>query len=240
MRKGIFMIQESATHFPARMFYVNDSGSVDTGYVVYSWIETTSNKWAEGLRGWLDLRKELYAQYKIPVSFELHATKFVAGRQSPSTNPAFNISKSLRRQVIEDALRVIGSGAGLKVGTVYRKTATVGKNYNVQRHEVYGRLIQRLDTELSAAGQLGIVFMDGDGSDSGYFSAHRKLKLASRNIIEDPLFQAAHRSQWIQMADLVAWVAYQGILQHPNKQFTWDWYNIHLRACDINGGPIPL
>ncbi len=141
---------------------------------------------------------------------------------------------------MEDALRVIGAGAGLKVGTVFRKTTAVGRNYNVQRHEVYEKLIQRLDTELGTAGQLGIVFMDGDGSDGGYFNAHRNLKLAARNTIEDPLFQAAHRSQWIQMADLVAWVAYQSILQHPNKQFAWNWYNTHLGTCDVNGGPILL
>jgi len=163
------------------MFYVDDSGSVNTGYVVYSWLETTSNKWAEGLRGLLDLRKKMYAQHKIPVSFELHATKFAGGHQSPSTNAALNNSALLRRAV-----------------------------------------------------------MDGDGSDRGYLNAHRNLKLASRNIIEDPLFQAAHRSQWIQMADLVAWAAYQSILQNPKKQFAWNWYKTHLGTCDVNGGPIPL
>ncbi len=234
------MTQESASHLPVRMFYVDDSGSVNTGYVVYSWMETTSNKWAEGLRGLLDLRKEMYAQHKIPVSFELHATKFAGGHQSPSTNAALNNSTILRRAVMEDALRVIGAGVGFKVGTVFRKTTALGRNYNVQRHELYEKLIQRLDTELGTAGQLGIVFMDGDGSDRGYLNAHRNLKLASRNIIEDPLFQASHRSQWIQMADLVAWAAYQSILQNPKKQFAWNWYKTHLGACDVNGGPIQL
>lgn len=66
------------------------------------------------------------------------------------------------------------------------------------------------------------------------------MKLRHRNVIEDPLFQASHRSQWVQMADIVAYVAYQGLQRYPGKQFVWDWYDQHLRAIDSNGGPIAL
>jgi len=141
-----------------------------------------------------------------------------------------------RREVpepTEDALGVICAKEGVKVGTVFRKTAARRKEYSVQRHEVYEKLIQRLDNELETAGQLGIVFMDGNGSDHSYFNAHRKLKLASRNIIEDPLFQAAHRSQWIQMADLVAWAAYQSVGNLMQR-----WYGCRFERgvnLDING-----
>ncbi|HEX5400730.1 MAG TPA: hypothetical protein VFX16_00355, partial [Pseudonocardiaceae bacterium] len=34
-----------------------------------------------------------------------------------------------------------------------------------------------------------------------------------------------HRSQWVQMADLTAWSAYQGLLRHEGKQFAWTWYD---------------
>jgi hypothetical protein len=85
-----------------------------------------------------------------------------------------------------------------------------------------------------------MVFMDGDGTAAGYHDAHRALKLDHRHVIEDPLFVPAHRSAWVQMADLVAWTAYQHLLRHPGKRFAWEWYDRHLRASDINGGPVAL
>jgi hypothetical protein len=85
-----------------------------------------------------------------------------------------------------------------------------------------------------------MIFMDGDGSAHGYYAAHRGLKLADRHIIEDPLFQVSHRSQWVQMADLAAWSAYHGLLRTPRRRFAWEWYGTYLGARDVNGGPISL
>lgn len=59
-------------------------------------------------------------------------------------------------------------------------------------------------------------------------------------MIEDPLFQGSHQSQPVQMADLVAWTAYQFLLQHPGKQYAWPWYDEFLRKSDVNGGPLEL
>ena len=106
--------------------------------------------------------------------------------------------------------------------------------------QVYEALVAHLDERVGAAGEVGMILMDGDGTATGYYNAHRALKLAHRNIIEDPLFVPAHRSAWVQMADLVAWTAYQGLLRHPGKRFAWNWYDEHLRASDVNGGPQAL
>ena len=76
-----------------RLFYVDDSGAEETGYAVFAWIESTFPNWTRGLRAWLDLRKSLYAQYQIPPSAELHATKFISGRGNPSQDPGVNMSK---------------------------------------------------------------------------------------------------------------------------------------------------
>jgi len=62
-------------------------------YAVFAWIESTFPNWTRGLRAWLDLRKSLYAQYQIPPSAELHATKFISGRGNPSQDPGVNMSK---------------------------------------------------------------------------------------------------------------------------------------------------
>jgi hypothetical protein len=207
---------------------------------VYSWIECAADEWRTGLRTWLDLRRELYVRHQIPPAYELHATRFVNGRGNPSTDPAWNASRPARWALAEELLAAIGSCEALRVGTVYRHAVARGSAYHFQRQDLYQRLIEHLDGKLAAAEELGMVFMDGDGTAAGYYSAHRALKLRHRRVIEDPLFQASHRSQWVQMADLVAYTAYQAVLRHPAKAFCWDWYDRHLRASDANGGPLAL
>lgn len=225
---------------PLRLFYIDDSGAVETGYISYSWIEVTPDGWREGLQAWLELRKALYAEYQIPPSVELHATKLVSGRGEPSTNPGVNTSKAQRREIMELALGAIGSAPGLAVGTAFRRTETTRRAYAAERAALYENLINHLDTRLTATSEFGMVFMDGNGNDPSYQRAHRGLKLPHRRIIEDPLFQGSHLSQWVQMADLVAWSTYQSLLRHPAKKFTWAWYDTHLRRADINGGSLEL
>ncbi len=226
---------------PVRLLYIDDSGAEATGFIVYSWIETTLNDcWRGGLRGWLDLRKDLYVRYRIPPAAELHAAPLLGGHGRPSLDSAVNSSKQARNEVMELALATIGSATDFRVGTVYRETTARGAAYGRERSVVYEAFIHHLDARLELADEWGMAIMDGNGSDKGYDSAHRALKLATRRVIEDPLFQSSHRSQWVQMADLVAWTAYQSLLRAPNKKFAWDWYDQHLRAADVNGGPVLL
>jgi hypothetical protein len=102
------------------------------------------------------------------------------------------------------------------------------------------RHVAHLDERCGRVGEYGMVFMGGDGSAHSYYAAHRSLKLADRYIIEDPLFQASHRSQWVQMADVAAWSAYQGLVRLPGRRFAWDWYTRYLAARDVNGGPLAV
>lgn len=92
------------------------------------------------------------------------------------------------------------------------------------KRELYGALVERWDASLLRQDELGLVFMDGNGTEPGCFDAHRKLRLSSRHVIEDPLFQVSHRSQWIQMADLVAYSAFLATVRPPGKEFAWGWY----------------
>jgi hypothetical protein len=226
---------------PVRLFYVDDSGAPDTGWILYSWIECAIGDWRIGLRSWIDLRRQMFADYRIPPAYELHTTKFLGGRGNPSTDPAWNVSKEARLVVLRKALDAIADPAGiLRVGTVCRDTPARGKAYARERVDVYSRLVEHLDTRMAAAGELGLIFMDGNGTENGYYAVHRRLKLAHRHVIEDPLFQPAHRSQWVQMADIAAYTAYQSLLRHPAKRFAWDWYQAHLSRIDVNGGPIQI
>jgi hypothetical protein len=225
---------------PVRLFYVDDSGSPENGWIVYSWIECTIVDWRLGLRAWLDLRKQMFADHKIPPAYELHAAHFIGGRGDPSTDPAWNRRKRNRAIAIQQALTAIGTAEALRVGTAYRLSASRGRAYNQEREALYEALVAHLNERCGRAGEYGMIFMDGDGSAHGYYAAHRGLKLADRYIIEDPLFQVSHRSQWVQMADLAAWSAYQGLVRSPNRRFAWDWYARYLGPHDVNGGPLGL
>jgi hypothetical protein len=223
-----------------RLFYVDDSGSPNDGYIVYSWIEVTPACWPAGLRHWLDLRKRLYAEYQVPPATEIHTTRLIGGRDMPAIGGSLNTSKALRRDFVRDALEGIGENSDVRIGGVYRVSAARGKAYTAERAAVYRLLIEHLDQRLKAANEFAMIFMDGDGSDPTYFREHRGLKLASRRVLEDPLFQHSHVSQWVQMADLVAWTTYQALERHPGKPFAWSWYDDYLRASDVNGGPVHL
>lgn len=232
-----------------RLIYVDDSGAPSTGYVAYSWIEVTAARWGGGLRHWLDLRKSLFADFQVPADYELHASPLIGGRGNPKKagrgttskpDPTGTLSKSDRQAVMIRGLTAIGENTDIQIGSVYRATGATGSAYAKQRVEVYRELVTHLDGRLADGDAFGVLMMDGDGRDTSYRPAHRDLKLADRRLLEDPLFQASHSSQWVQMADIVAWTAYQSVLRHPGKEFAWDWFNTYLRARDVNGGPLAL
>jgi hypothetical protein len=222
-----------------RLFYVDDSGAEETGYATFSWIEFLIDDWKTGLRQVLDWRKKLQSEYQIPVLYELHATKFANGRGDPSLDAAWNRSKANRSMVVDDAVAMLASWSWLSVGTVYSHTALRRRRFAVERGRLYVELVQLLDQRLTSAGEFGILVMDGDGSDDSYVSAHRRLPLVTRSLIEDPVFQHSHRSQLVQLADLIAYAAYQHLLQHPGKRFAWPWYPT-LTARNALGGPTEL
>ncbi|MFD8498328.1 DUF3800 domain-containing protein [Amycolatopsis sp. NPDC059657] len=224
----------------ARFFYVDDSGAESTGFVVYSWIECSFGSWDQVRRHWLEFRRSLYMQYHVPASSELHATQFISGRGNPLQNPGLHLSRADRRAVTEEALATIGSCPLLRVGTVYRRTPARRKAYAVERDLVYAKFIDHLNARLRLDGEYAVVVMDGNGTAAGYDDAHLGLEGDFRRVLEAPWFKPAHTSQFVQMADIAAWTAYQGLLRYPGKEFAWPWYEKYLLRCDANGGPIAL
>ncbi|WP_144053131.1 DUF3800 domain-containing protein [Microbacterium sp. UCD-TDU] len=224
---------------PVRLIYVDDSGAERSGYATFSWLELRIDDWQVALREVLDWRHRLAREQQIPVIYELHATKFVNGRGDPSLDPSWNRHKAKRSLVVDDAFRMLAAAPWLSVGTVYSQTSLRGRAFADERSRVYGELVTRLDQRLTAAGELGILYMDGDGTDRSYVAAHRELKLATRSLIEDPAFQHSHSSHLVQFADLVAYAGYQHVLQLPEKRFAWPWYP-SLSGVDVNGGPLAV
>lgn len=223
-----------------RLIYADDSGDPRFGWAIYGWVECSPAGWRIVLREWLELRKRLWVSHQVPPSQELHATDYVNGRGRISTDETVTFWKDLGRQVAVECLTVLRECEHIKVGAVYRRTEKTGGAYYGERSDLYLRLVERWDAEQAANNSFAMVSMDGDGSDPSYFDAHRALKLDSRHIIEDPMFHDSKRSQWTQMADLVAFVAYAHLDRHAKNEFAWTWYEDFLSSSDPSGVPQEL
>lgn len=209
-----------------RLFYIDDSGAQSSELVVYGWVELSVTEWRPALRSWLDWRKALNDSIGLPASYELHATKFANGRGRP-TKTDWDHSKANRSRVMVEALSTIAALPGVSAGAVFRDTE--GTGYFDAKAALYADLVTMIDVRLVDTGRHGFVIMDGDGTDPSYRQAHR-------NLVEDPFFQGSHLSQWVQVADLVAYAAYQSVLRAPGKELMWDWYPDLLGARCTNGG----
>jgi hypothetical protein len=220
-----------------RLFYIDDSGTEQTGFITYSWLCVDITQWRPSLRGLLDWRLAMSEQHQIPVRFEFHATEFLRGEGNPSLDAAWNRRKANRNIVAKSGLAQLGQLPGLSLGTTYRKTSATRRAYAAERADVYDKTVQLIDGLLTADGDLGIIVMDGNGTDPSYRRAHRNLKLATRSLIEDPAFQPSNESQFVQMADLVAYVSYQHLNQAKNRRFMWSWFPTYLAGLHYGGAP---
>ncbi|MCQ8828780.1 DUF3800 domain-containing protein [Streptomyces malaysiensis] len=122
----------------------------------------------------------------------------------------------------------ISAMPGTRAGAVWRNTTKKGRAYYDERTAVYAALLADIDSRLGADGDHGIIVMDGTGTDRSYQREHRKLRLAARNIVEDPWFIDSRTSQPVQAADLLAYTAYQVVQRHPGKDYMWDWWSRQL------------
>lgn len=212
------------SHRATRIFYVDDSGAETTGIASYSWVSVLLDDWRAALSEVLAWREHLNTTYGIPKHYELHATKFANGRGNPSLDDAWNRSKANRSVVLDESFNRFAEWGWMTAGTIYSQGNDRREGFKKRRHRVYSKLVHQLDGDLHKANEWGMLVMDGDGSDTSYISAHRELDIATRSLLEDPGFQHSSRTQWVQVADLVAYAAYQHIAEIPEKQFAWQWY----------------
>ena len=232
-----------------RMIYVDESmEEIHGGWMVFGWVECEPQAWRLALRQWLEFRKELYREFSIPPSTELHSTKFVNGRDRIATNasaldPAFIrdgdvLWKDLGREVGRRCLAHLASSSLLRVGAIYRTTDRRGQEFARDKYQLYTDLVKHWDLELAARNEFGIITVDGQ--DPHYIESHRELKLDTRHVLEDPALHDSRRSQWLQIADLVAYTALLSLNRHRHNEFGWDWYHDHLAGIDDRGGPTEL
>lgn len=136
-----------------------------------------------------------------------------------------------------DALQALAGMDEVTVGAAFLRSRP-GEHAGAAKAEAYARLVRHVDGQLAETGEVGMLVMDGDGTDPMYRLAHRDLKLATRHLLEDPLFQHSHHSQPVQIADLVAYAAYMHLARIPEKQAMWDWWT--RAAGDEHREPVDL
>lgn len=221
-----------------RLIYIDDSGHSQSGLVVYGWVEFHPDRWSDVLGSWLKHRKQLWNNYSVPVTKELHMTSYALGRGRISTAmPAefkkpdgTELWKDLGGRVAQKSLETMCSTEGLRVGAVYRQGTQ--ESWARNRAEIYANLIDRFEKEMEKTNSIAMVFMDGDGSDTAYRDAHRNLPRQKRRIIEDPIYTDSKTSQLMQMADHVAWCANASIARIPKHEFAHKWYEDYLAIRD--------
>lgn len=202
-------------------------------------------QWADVLGEWSQVRRYLWREFRIPVTQELHTTAYVNGRTRISINPpdkcrrnGLVLWKDLGRDVATKILDRVASIQGLHVGAI---TATGASSlFADTKVRLYAHLLALFEQDLASRDALGIVLVDGDGSDGSYRAAHRNLPRPTRRIIEDPVHLDSAYSQLIQLADLVAWSANTCADPHPKNAFAHDWYSTYLAPRDIRRGPLVI
>lgn len=229
----------------SRLIYIDDSGHQPTGLLVFAWICVSPRSWRPVLRRWLEVRKMLHREHGIDVDRELHATDFVNGRGRISSRvPDRHIHdgvtywKDFGQEIALGLLREMSSLEGMTVGAVFRRV----EPHPPQSRKIalYRDLVQLWERELARTGEFAMLFMDGNGTDHSYRTAHRLLDLDVRRIIEDPLMIDSSSSHLVQMADLAAWCAYVAVERPERHGFAWTWYDDHLSLRDPRRSPLEL
>lgn len=220
-----------------RLFYIDDSGAHDSGFVTFTWLELDAAHWAVAEQQWRRFRYDLLQRHGLPLGYVLHAKDLIAGRPAAAAN---QIDPELRRHgadIVRDALTVIAGLPGLSVGTVYRQHQPHRAGHT--KYDLYQALVTNLDADLRARNASGMIFLDGARNER-FVDAHRTLAAPGRRLIEEPQPRPATHDQWVQMADLAAFSAYQSIARRATKHRIWHWYPTILGRLDRNGGPLAL
>jgi hypothetical protein len=234
-------VKENLNH----MIYMDDSGRPQNGLAVLGWIDFHPDHWSSVLGQWIETRKLLWREYGIPVRKELHTTAYVNGRD--------RISKRIPSKYVHDektywkdfgidvaltCLHTLSSIEGLAIGSSFNQAHDGG--IHVTKMHLYEDYLENFELELSRENALGLVFIDGNGNDQIFMKAHRKLARTNRLILEDPIHMNSKHSQFIQMADLVAWTAFAEVHESRDVRFAKNWYSEYLSSRDLSRTPRKL
>ncbi|MGA2165524.1 MAG: DUF3800 domain-containing protein [Solirubrobacteraceae bacterium] len=218
LRREELGISAIVTVSAMRLFYVDDSGN--EAVTTFSAVSVSVRAWTVALDSWLGWRRHLHSAHGIDVRVRLHAADWLAGRGRPSDDSAaaINRSKPIRWREFVSALDAIAAMPDVQVMTVVAR--------GDRRKPPYRSLMVWIDRRLREADDHGLIVLDGESGELR--TMHRELDIATRRVVEDPWMRDARESQWPQVADFVAHVAFQAIVRAPSRAFLWEWYEQRL------------
>lgn len=207
-----------------QLAYVDDSGDSRKG-VVLSVLLVRDRDWNGVLDAWLDGRRAIHREFRVPKTRELHANTLYKGRGDycDDDEASKRFGQDKRDAVGRIMLSALAKAEGLQIASfvvLTRRTA-----------EAYSKLVDWLDAWAACEDETIMIFYDGRqlGVDDGirtpvqlqedweqamrsaapYRDVHRRLDIRSRRIVEDVFLQDSKYNQLIQAADLVAYGAFQ-------------------------------
>lgn len=208
--------------------YIDDSGDED--YAVYTALLVPIEVWTKTLRKWLTFRQNLYQTYLIPADYEIHCKDLIRagkGTPAPSITYGVNTEASKRRKVLELATATIGTLQGVRMIAEVMTHSTP--------EACYRTLLRKIDAEMVSEDGWAMAVVDGNGSDGSHKAAHRALKLDLRRIVEDPWHQDSQLSQFVQMADVAAYMVFQAHRARDSRKPLWGWMRRYLHPIEVPG-----
>ena len=207
--------------------YVDDSGNENIG-TLWTGLAIPAELWTEYLRRWLEFRKWLFTQHRVPASFELHAQVWLSAHPREHLKPkdlaileeskpaVLDRGKSQRRlrgTIFEKGVKTIGTMTEARLFTVFSEDSS-----GPAKVTLYDGLLCFLEEFLAVEGAHGQVVVDGALDSGGHMrTAHRALLINRRRVIEDATMRSSADSQLLQMADFCAYAAFQTIQANPGR-----------------------
>jgi hypothetical protein len=230
--------QESAA--PLRIIFADDAGDSRT-IAAFASLSVHLDDMEAAKKDLLRFRSAVEGDpdLGIPIDASLHAQDLAAGRGRHVYRPGLPDREAREahlahcRGVIRRGLETVAGIPGVRVTAVYRETDDYGRD----RPALQRAWLARVNTELAASDEYGVVIVDGDGTETALIDAYHDLPERNRRIKGVPLFESARINYFLQAADLLAYAAYQSVAKRPERAFMWDWFGAALPWAD---GPCAL
>jgi hypothetical protein len=200
--------------------YADESGDAGhntsvTRFYTIAALVTGDADWLSLLNKIKQFRKALHVKYGIPVRSELHGTELWKNKGK------IKLSMAGRRQVFRDIALAIRTFNELEI-IIISMDKSLPKWTGVNLREYAWKILfQRYENFLLSKKENGVVYIDGH-EDGGLTRVLRKMRIYNpipsqygrgyrrievRNILEDPSFRDSADSYFIQLTDIVAYLA---------------------------------
>jgi len=219
------------------LIYIDESGDsgiitgkkkIGTEFYTLSALIIKESYWLTTLNSFIEFRRFLKDEYKIPMMSELKATDFINNSGPFST---LGYTDKMRMNLYKMALKKLSRLEGIKTWAILFKKREWEKKY--PKLDIFQtswqNMIERIERFTTKLDERCIVFPD-EGRDEKIRSIMRQLRRFSRPqahykkttlkcnaelVLEDPNIRESHNSYIIQFTDYIAYAASRAVYQKP-------------------------